>query len=97
MRISKETYQELKKLVQEYEQGQSDQSNSPYLETVKIKIRHRYNPNFGDDRICKCGHPYYRHFDSYEKMQPVGCKYCQCFHFEDKLTEERDQKIKELL
>lgn len=34
------------------------------------------------DVICKCGHPYHRHFDSYEDMAPVGCKYCQCriFH-----------------
>lgn len=35
-----------------------------------------YDPNFGDDRLCKCGHPYYRHFDTYEGMSPVGCKYC---------------------
>jgi len=37
-----------------------------------------YDPNFGDDRLCQCGHEYYRHFDSYEKMSPVGCKYCSC-------------------
>jgi hypothetical protein len=35
-----------------------------------------YDPNFGDDRLCTCGHPYYRHFDTYEDMYPVGCKYC---------------------
>ena len=37
-----------------------------------------YDPNFGDDRICKCGHPYYRHFDGYDNNAPVGCKYCGC-------------------
>ena len=30
------------------------------------------------DRLCKCGHPYYRHFDTYAEMDPVGCKYCHC-------------------
>lgn len=43
-----------------------------------------YDPEFGDDRECKCGHTYYRHFDSYEDMEPVGCKYCGCSCFEDK-------------
>ena len=38
----------------------------------------RYDPNFGDDKLCKCGHKYYRHFDTFEDMRPVGCKYCMC-------------------
>jgi hypothetical protein len=45
-----------------------------------------YDPDFGDDRVCKCGHPYYRHFDTYEDMRPVGCKYCYdpaCLEFQD--------------
>lgn len=37
-----------------------------------------YDPAFGDDRACLCGHPYYRHFDSYDSMRPIGCKYCDC-------------------
>ena len=44
----------------------------------------KYDSNFGDDRICKCGHPYYRHFDTYENMRPVGCKYCLCYMFKEK-------------
>jgi hypothetical protein len=35
-----------------------------------------YDPSFGDDKLCKCGHRYYRHFDTYEDMYPIGCKYC---------------------
>lgn len=35
-----------------------------------------YDPKFGDDRLCLCGHSYYRHFDSYDNHRPVGCKYC---------------------
>lgn len=42
-----------------------------------------YNKNFGDDKICQCGHAYYRHFDTYDDMYPVGCKYCECFEFKE--------------
>ncbi len=53
--------------------------NNPYLEKiVTIKI---YNPQYGDERICQCGHKYYRHFDTYDNMEPIGCKYCPCFEF----------------
>jgi hypothetical protein len=43
-----------------------------------------YDKAFGDDRKCACGHAYYRHFDTYEAMRPVGCKYfneCHCEGF----------------
>jgi len=42
-----------------------------------------YDPDFGDERECACGHDYDRHFDSYEDMLPVGCKYCPCGTFEE--------------
>lgn len=29
----------------------------------------------------ECGHAYYRHFDTYDDMLPVGCKYCGCETF----------------
>lgn len=62
----------------------------PYLFEIKnVKIKRKYNPNFGDDIECECGHPYYRHFDTYEEMYPCGCKYCQCGTFiEKKLNDE---------
>jgi len=37
------------------------------------EYRQPYDKNFGDSRVCECGHPYYRHFDSYERFEPVGC------------------------
>lgn len=37
-----------------------------------------YDESFGDDKLCKCGHAYYRHFDPYDDMIPIGCKYCIC-------------------
>jgi hypothetical protein len=57
--------------------------DSPYRETVieVIGVLKEYNPDFGDNRLCECGHTYYRHFDSYEGMAPVGCKYCGCSEF----------------
>lgn len=58
----------------------------PYIETKRIVIDRKYNPKYGDDKICKCGHPYYRHFDSYEDMYPCGCKYCDCNDFELKIN-----------
>jgi hypothetical protein len=35
-----------------------------------------YDPSIADDTLCLCGHTYYRHFDTYDNMSPVGCKYC---------------------
>ena len=56
----------------------SAQPEPPYKIVEVVTVERRYNPNYGDDRICKCGHTYYRHFDSWENMENVGCKYCGC-------------------
>ena len=53
----------------------------PYLETCRVVVTRRYNPRYGDVRLCTCGHPYHRHFDSFEEMEDAGCKYCQCQDF----------------
>ena len=45
-------------------------------------LSYNYNPDYGDDKVCQCGHRYYRHFDTYEDMKPVGCKYCSCDLFQ---------------
>ena len=59
------------------------EESRPYLETriEVVGVLKEYNPNYGDEKLCKCGHTYYRHFDSYEGMAPVGCKYCGCEEF----------------
>ena len=71
-----------------------DVKNMPYLTNVETKTTtvKKYNPDYGDDRICKCGHPYYRHFDTYDAMAIVGCKYCQCYYFEEK--KDKKKKVK---
>lgn len=52
-----------------------------YIIQKRIVIDQYYNPNFGDNRICQCGHTYERHFDGYEDGRFVGCKYCACDDF----------------
>lgn len=48
---------------------------------LKFLKENHYNPKFGDGKKCECGHDYYRHFDSYDDMYPIGCKYCECYTF----------------
>lgn len=57
----------------------------PYIITERIVLDMAYNPEYGDNRMCICGHAYIRHFDPYEEMEPAGCKYCGCFEFVEKL------------
>ena len=59
-----------------------------YCEQVIDDARRNYNPKFGDDILCNCGHPYYRHFDTYEEMYPCGCKYCECDTFHEPETKQ---------
>jgi predicted O-methyltransferase YrrM len=63
---------------------QPEHFHGPLLDEIKLltsSLRPEYDPSFGDERECSCGHQYYRHFDSYEGMEPVGCKYCECLQF----------------
>lgn len=62
----------------------------PYIiETITIQKK-KYNPNYGDNRMCVCGHTYYRHFDPWEDMEAVGCKYCGCEEFIEVESEGQD-------
>ena len=49
-----------------------------------------YDPNFGDTKMCICGHAYERHFDLYEGYELAGCKYCGCSHFVEKKENENE-------
>jgi len=55
----------------------------PYIIKIVTYVERQYNPKYGDERICVCGHEYNRHFDSYEKMNAIGCKYCGCQNFKE--------------
>lgn len=65
---------------------QNCKEQKPYLEKTIVELH--YNPLYGNERICECGHMYHRHFDSYEGMANVGCKYCGCSHFKEKIDYE---------
>lgn len=58
-------------------------SGGPYLRKETVVVSHEFNPKFGDEKLCQCGHEYYRHFDSSDHMSDVGCKYCPCDTFEE--------------
>lgn len=73
------------------EEGEDDQARVVMDEIIAAvkEVGERppnYDPDFGDDKLCVCEHEYHRHFDSYENMSPVGCKYCQCEKFKDPVT-----------
>lgn len=53
----------------------------PYLEQTVTHVQKLWNPKFDQEARCICGHKYYRHFDTYENMANVGCKYCDCRQF----------------
>lgn len=54
--------------------------NVPYTTSYVLSKLSKYNKTYGDDKVCTCGHAYYRHFDTYENMLPAGCKYCPSCH-----------------
>jgi hypothetical protein len=59
------------------------ETDSPYLPKLVVHREKGYREDYGDDRVCRCGHPYHRHFDGYEDNAAVGCKYCACFIFRE--------------
>jgi len=61
-------------------------SESPYIETRRVIIDKKYNPKYGDDKICECGHPYNSHFDAHKNMRVCGWRYCNCYEFKLKLN-----------
>jgi hypothetical protein len=49
---------------------------------IGAQLGRMWNPGHNQEALCsECQHMYYRHFDSYEDMEPVGCKYCDCYTF----------------
>lgn len=61
----------------------------PYIERTVTKVIREYNPKFGDDRKCECGHSYHRHFDPYAFMEDSGCGYCSCGTFVEASPDDR--------
>lgn len=70
---------DMEEMVEVLSYGQDVQDMEAILRKINRTLV--YDPNFGDDIECACGHSYYRHFDWAENNAPVGCKYCGCFNF----------------
>ena len=66
----------------------------PYIEKKQVVVTRHYNPKFGNDKPCGCGHSYYRHFDSYDNMFPCGCKYCDCTTWHEQNETPTDEDLK---
>lgn len=65
----------------------------PYIIKERTVVDRFYNPNYGDNRVCRCSHTYYQHFDIHNNMDPRGCKYCHCYTFvEGELSKSVDVK-----
>lgn len=64
-------------------QSKSGLKDQPYIYITETNQRKLYNSQYGDERKCQCGHSYHRHFDTYENMEAVGCKYCECNNFRE--------------
>lgn len=92
--------EEIIKLIIEFDK--SADLSEPYIENLSdqlknykdrdlsidnIYINNLYNKTYWDNRLCKCWHEYYRHFDTYDDMYSVWCKYCwygwDCNWFEE--------------
>lgn len=58
----------------------------PYIEKKRIVVDRKHNPKYDQNKLCECGHAYHRHFDSYDDMRAIGCKYCDCFTFKRKMN-----------
>lgn len=67
----------------------------PYIVEMHTTYTYHYNPRFGDERMCHCGHSYIQHFDAFEQYDELGCKQdCKCGHFRD--IEEKSQPSYEI-
>lgn len=62
-------------------------NDTSYVPAEEDAIAEQYDEQFGDNKLCLCGHPYYRHFDTYDNMSAIGCKYCT--HYGEKHVKER--------
>lgn len=63
-------------------EGHEDPEIIKILNGLTDEIERSWNPNRDQQEKCTCSHSYERHFDSYEDMYPIGCKYCECDTFE---------------
>lgn len=49
--------------------------------SINDEVNRLWDSDHDQQAKCQCSHPYERHFDGYDNMYPVGCKYCECDTF----------------
>lgn len=64
-------------------EGSEEPAIDVILSELTEQINRSWSPNHDQQAKCTCSHAYERHFDSYEDMYPIGCKYCECDTFTD--------------
>lgn len=62
----------------------------PYV-TLYVEYENLYNSNYGDHRICECGHEYIKHFEDPHKAGNIGhascCSVCgNCVEFQEQTS-----------
>ncbi len=55
--------------------------SAEFRKQLDDKIARLWDENHDQNAWCTCGHIYNRHFDGYDDMASVGCKYCECYAF----------------
>lgn len=60
---------------------QAEKTVCIFLDRLEDAPPHYYDPEYGDETPCQCGHWFYYHFDTYDDMEPAGCKDCDCDWF----------------
>lgn len=82
--ISKATYLNMKRSIAQYERELITPPtviNQPLIKEEVVNYFFKYNPAYGDDRMCLCGYKYVLHFEDYDKRKDTKC-----------LTEDRKNK-----
>ncbi len=75
LRLDKEEAEELRSILE----GRTEDVAVILHHAIGIQLGRMWQPGYNQEALCSnCKHMYYRHFDSYEDMEPVGCKYCEC-------------------
>ena len=70
---------------------------------------HTYDPDYGDEKVCECGHLYHQHFGGvsdnekaskfcpdigpHYDIEVVECRYCKCKGFTEKVKTLKETPI----
>lgn len=79
IRLTKEEAEKLRDIIKD----NPDSDMVMLHHALGVQLDQMWDESHDQGAPCLCGHSYYRHFDSWEDMEPIGCKYCECFNFKE--------------